>query len=744
MKRMSGLRLYPLTLFSQFFISFFILFLVPVMAASIFTYFFVVQLVEVEAEKSNQVLLRSYAEETDALFSSIQNQMINLLNSSNMKSAARLVSYESEQFEYYEEAHRLINQLNTLSTQDSVAGAFLYFAHQDLVVSQGTHSSKSVFFNQLYQVDPKVREEYEATFTGKKMMSFSKPYAVYEKIGYEDSLSSSSPHLSVIMSYPFNAQEPDVYLAVNLDQNKLAQQIRIQEEWVKGTIVLDRMSTIIAQSGHIDMEAADLLDIVREEPEGMTILSNQKRALSVLQSSYNEAWHFVSYIDLGTLLKPTRSIRTLSIWFMAFLLIVGAIVSYTLSRRLYKPIREIKAENKELTALISGMAPIVQEDFIAKMLLGEYRDSLSIEYYAKEIDFDCHPKMAKTVLCIEIQYYSAVYEQLSETTKSFTVAELKERITKAAPGVVWLCQPRSDQLACIVNHDAVLHFGPSEAAGIVELVLALFSNYFKATIGIGKTVNEIGDLHLSYKSALAMLRYKSLHPRVEIFSEENAWDDRMLLDSFLTGDEVKRIFNLYKSGEDKKLLYLFYELLDAGMRKEASAYQVKTICADVLNTWIRALEKDRNDLNIPFYSELYEKLNRCVTWDEIKLCFHDIHFLLFRRDMPRDPSRQIADILDYIHQHFAGDHSIEQLAERANMSVSHFSRTFKEEVGEKYVEYVAKYRLAKAKELLLSTNMKIDDVAENVGYMGRNSFIRIFRKYEGITPGRYRQLHQRA
>ncbi len=67
---------------------------------------------------------------------------------------------------------------------------------------------------------------------------------------------------------------------------------------------------------------------------------------------------------------------------------------------------------------------------------------------------------------------------------------------------------------------------------------------------------------------------------------------------------------------------------------------------------------------------------------------------------------------------------------------------FKEEVGEKYVEYIAKYRISKAKQFLLETDLKIDEIAERVGYWGRNSFIRNFRRYEGITPAKYRTMHQ--
>jgi YesN/AraC family two-component response regulator len=238
-----------------------------------------------------------------------------------------------------------------------------------------------------------------------------------------------------------------------------------------------------------------------------------------------------------------------------------------------------------------------------------------------------------------------------------------------------------------------------------------------------------------------MLQHKSLHSRVEILDEENAWDERAKLDSFLSIDEVNRIFNVYKSRNYAKLLQSVFDLLDIAVARNASAYQVKGLCSDVLNTWIRAVETERKDLNIPFYSSLFEKLNRCVTWDEIKQCFQHIHSLMFQLGHPDDRSEQFAEILDYIHNHYGEELSVEQFAQQLNMSASYFSRTFKETVGEKYVEYITKYRLMMAKRYLLETDMKIDEISEKVGYLGRTSFIRTFCKYEGITPGKYRTMH---
>lgn len=60
-------------------------------------------------------------------------------------------------------------------------------------------------------------------------------------------------------------------------------------------------------------------------------------------------------------------------------------------------------------------------------------------------------------------------------------------------------------------------------------------------------------------------------------------------------------------------------------------------------------------------------------------------------------------------------------------------------VGEKYMDYLLRRRLDEAKWLLLGTGLKIDDIALRVGYLSRNSFIKAFRKTEGVTPGKYRE-----
>ncbi|WP_159882406.1 helix-turn-helix domain-containing protein [Paenibacillus puerhi] len=773
MKRIFKFRPVSIALFWKYFASYFFLFIIPVILASVLTYVYVVKLMENEAEEANNIIMRNFSDKTDTVFSSLQLNMINLLNNSNLNRAVRQFEEPERDLPYYEITHSLMEQLNTFNSRDIASNAYYYFPKHDLIIGYNMEMDKEAFFQSAYRVGESDLKGYLDTFTGKKMMHFTKPYRVDYKTIYSDAAVSASSHISAVMSYPYNNPEPDVYLVVTMDREEISKQIRIHEEWVIGTAIVDHAGNFISETGKATSQPQETFIPFHSVTEGELYVEISGKAVSFVRSGFNPSWYYVSMVDMETMLEPANRIRYFSLLFLTFFIILGGILSYYLSKKLYKPIKEIKdglsahhatilpvqrsgnaydyikqastsliSKNKELSDRVSSMIPIVQEDFISKILLGEYSDNLSIELYAKEIDFDFDSKLTRTVICIHIQYYARVVEDISETSKSFMQLEVREHIQKSIPGMVWICQTRTDVLACILHKDTFLRMDIHEVTRCLEQILQQFGSYYKATIGVGKKVHEIGELHLSYNTAIAMLQHKGLNAGVEVFHEDSVWEDKTSIDGFLSNDEVNRIINLYKIRNYAVLLQSVHELLDTALRKNATAYLVKSLCSDVLNSWIRAVETERNDFSISFYSGLFDQLNRCVTWEELKQTFEHIHSMLFQMKQPDDLRDQLADILDYIHTHFDEELSVERFASELNMSESHFSRTFKEAVGEKYVEYISKYRLSMAKKYLLETEMKIDDIAEKVGYMGRNSLIRLFRKYEGVTPGQYRSMHQ--
>lgn len=98
----------------------------------------------------------------------------------------------------------------------------------------------------------------------------------------------------------------------------------------------------------------------------------------------------------------------------------------------------------------------------------------------------------------------------------------------------------------------------------------------------------------------------------------------------------------------------------------------------------------------------------------------------------------LRNALDYIHEHYSEQLTLNDVAEHVYVSPSYLSRMFKKELGKNFVDYLNGLRIEKAKELLMDPKYKTYEVAEIVGIPDAHYFSRLFRKYEGISPTEYR------
>jgi YesN/AraC family two-component response regulator len=73
------------------------------------------------------------------------------------------------------------------------------------------------------------------------------------------------------------------------------------------------------------------------------------------------------------------------------------------------------------------------------------------------------------------------------------------------------------------------------------------------------------------------------------------------------------------------------------------------------------------------------------------------------------------------------------------LSPSYVGLIFRRTGGVSFGKYVSDYRIFKAKELLMQRNLTVRQVGELVGIDNQNTFIRVFKKIEGVTPGQYRE-----
>ena len=111
------------------------------------------------------------------------------------------------------------------------------------------------------------------------------------------------------------------------------------------------------------------------------------------------------------------------------------------------------------------------------------------------------------------------------------------------------------------------------------------------------------------------------------------------------------------------------------------------------------------------------------------------------------PDAPVAELLQRIHACIAESYddcnfSIQEAANKLDMSASYLSQYFKQQTGETLTGYVAQLRIQKACTLLKTTTMPVQMISESVGYYNQNSFIRRFKQITGVTPGEYRRMNQ--
>ena len=85
--------------------------------------------------------------------------------------------------------------------------------------------------------------------------------------------------------------------------------------------------------------------------------------------------------------------------------------------------------------------------------------------------------------------------------------------------------------------------------------------------------------------------------------------------------------------------------------------------------------------------------------------------------------------------------TLEKVAEAVGLSACHLSRIFKKEVGTSMVDYVQKERVEAAKHMLVNSDETLAAISQYLYFSTQSYFIRIFKKYTGVTPGQYRRRH---
>lgn len=107
-------------------------------------------------------------------------------------------------------------------------------------------------------------------------------------------------------------------------------------------------------------------------------------------------------------------------------------------------------------------------------------------------------------------------------------------------------------------------------------------------------------------------------------------------------------------------------------------------------------------------------------------------------------SALLSEAIRYLREHSGEELSRDDIARRACLSPTHFSRVVKQTFGYSFTELLARLRVDRARELLTLTEKTLVEISNECGFTDQSYFTKVFQRYSGQTPGEYRKQHQRV
>ncbi|ACT00348.1 helix-turn-helix domain-containing protein [Paenibacillus sp. JDR-2] len=387
-----------------------------------------------------------------------------------------------------------------------------------------------------------------------------------------------------------------------------------------------------------------------------------------------------------------------------------------------------------------------------ELLDGQF--SLSLDEWRQEAEQLKLPEAfaSALVMIVEIDNYQDfrnTYSVRDQQLFKFVIRGVMQEIAQGQQVPIWLEWKEADQLVAILYADT--EKAPVSVDHIAEAVKTWVSSnlQFTTSVYVGSEAHDAEDIGHSYQDALRAGEYRTLHGYNHVYFarevQPNAGSDL-----YRHLQAAKTLAKTIRAAEPSWLAGL--EAMFAEMRSEQlqrdKVLDVVQCLFNELDKMLREIPEDAEGRE-PAHSssKAMADLAELDLVDEMQSALTrylaELVESLGAWQQTQDYHHLIEEVKTFLQENFGNpDLSLQYLSERFELSTRMLSRVFKTETGERFVDYLIRIRLDEAKRLLVDTSDSVQSIAEQAGYLQVISFIRAFKKREGLTPGEYRKLNQ--
>lgn len=384
--------------------------------------------------------------------------------------------------------------------------------------------------------------------------------------------------------------------------------------------------------------------------------------------------------------------------------------------------------------MIEGEQPITAEQFEAEMRLYGLREDIGL----------------LTMAVIEIDKYAdycSRYNQRDQYLLKFALGSVVTEIAQNEGIRIWMEWTSNAQLSVLVH--LPMEVETAELASRLFEKVKIWVNQhlaFTVTIGIGALADGIDEVPGAYEEALGALQYKSSlggnriieHGEIAAKSQGEVYKHLHLMRS------MSQKFRLGDKEWKLELEQLFTELRD-GLFTRDDIFAVLHYLIYHMQREMMELPAELQDIwESSTLPRLNASLERLDTISELEREFTAILTAAFQQLDNRRSARThhplMLRVKEYLNEHYANpDLSLTFLSSEFELNAKYLSQMFKEEFGVNFLDYLGNFRIQQAKRLLLESGESVQEIGVQVGYPNVRSFMRVFKKLTGVTPGEYRK-----
>lgn len=771
-------------------LSYFAVLVIPIAASSI-VYATSTRIIEDEILSANTYMLKQVDQVVEKYLDDIGrlNMQITWNNSIQRLIYSSDSSESNFQFMVREAANELKNLENSYGFVD---GFYLYIHKYDIAIIPGVYRDSQLLYETVH--DCKGGMSYKQWINFLQEKHNRDLVSIMRKT--EDG--SEKRSIALISSIPTGGNDaPMATVVIMLDVSKIMNSVESAQLFSNGGIYIFNnrgqeiaSKTALAESVKVDRE-------MLTDDEGLIYgkYGGKEHVLTYI-SSKKYGWKYVSVIPNTLFWKKAVSLRNLMYLSILLSVIGGVLLTYFFAKKNYGPISKLIAEianrmglpydmgsneygyiekavhntlteKEKVAEMIRQQNYVLKASLLTRLLKGDIDSNIPLEesFSAFDIQFESN---SFGVLLFYIKHTEMVEMAGQDMSKSFKLIQFA--ITNVAEELagqhnIGMVTEIDNMMACIINFkDGFQGDYKDEMLRISHELQKFMAENFKTelTISVSSIYSTVTGISHAYQEAVKAMEYSLVLAKGEVTCYDDipaeAFEGSKYTYYYPLMTE-QQLINSIKTGDFSKACEILDHLFSLNFdHSGVSAKIAKYLMFDMVSTIIKTI----NEIGDQGENQFIEAINPMSRFAESQsiidmknemtniigeVCEYTSQKRKSIAEQQRDNANKelVKSIISYISNNFSNlDLNISGVALKHGMSSSYISKIFKEQTGEGMLDYINKYRVNKAKDLLRTSGTNIGEIAQKVGFSDSNSFIRIFKRYEGITPGKYKEVNYTA